>query len=362
MPPASARPDALHEAAECGFAGSPLPVAAIDLDGARLLDLNAAAAALYGGTRAELVGRPLAELLAPPDAAGEPGADALALFVQRATEPLASAFECRHRRPDGSAWLAELRIVRLEPGPPRRLLCTLQDVSAQREDAQALHRLEQRYRLAARIGRSAAWELWPVEGRIFYDASLSRLMGYEPEDLGEQLSGWRETIPEEARAAVRAALQALVEGRSKGYSIEHPVRRKDCSIGWVHVQGERVSAPGEKPLRVVGSTVDITERKRFERDLELTQFAVDHSADAIYWVNDEGIAVRANEQAARSLGLDLQALVGRPVWSFDVDLSAERWQPLIERLQRRGTNVFEARHRRSESSILPVHETMSRNP
>lgn len=96
-------------------------------------------------------------------------------------------------------------------------------------------------------------------------------------------------------------MQAVIDGHTGSYQVEHPVRRKDGTVGWVHVQGERVSAPGETPLRIVGSTVDITERKRFERQLQLTQFAVDHSPNAIFWIDGQGRVVRGNEQAARSL-------------------------------------------------------------
>ncbi len=333
------------------FASSPLPVVEVDLDAGRLVGGNAAAAALHGMAADALAGRSIAELSRPETADR-------AVFAERALGAT-GAFGWRHRRADGTAWDAEWRAIRLAATPPRRGLFALADVSATRRAEQALH---QRYELAARIGHAAAWEIRPVEGRILFDANLTRLLGYEAHELSEDLADWVGTVPEWARDQVAAALRAVAEGRSDHYTLEHPVVRKDGTLGWVFVQGERVSAPGETPLRVVGSSVDITARKRVERQLELTQFAIDHSPDAAFWIDGRGRVARCNEQACRSLGLRDDELVGRPIWSFDPDFKPEDWGPLLRRLQHEGGVVFETRHRRADGCVFPVEITASHIP
>jgi PAS domain S-box-containing protein len=136
----------------------------------------------------------------------------------------------------------------------------LRDISERKAAEAALRKSEERYTLAAQIGRSGVWEMWPAEGRIFCDHSLPRLLGYEPDELGEDLADWYKTIPDEARPRLVAALTDVVEGRTDQYVIEHPVWRKDGSMGWLYVKSQRVSAPGETPVRLVGSSLDITER------------------------------------------------------------------------------------------------------
>jgi len=139
------------------------------------------------------------------------------------------------------------------------LWTVLRDISDRKRIEQALSRSEQRYTLAARVGRSAAWEMWPLEGKAFSDENLAKLLGYELEELGENLAAWMQTIPEEARAAVAEAMQPVIDGRTDTYQVEHPVLRKDGSRGWVRVRGQRVTPPGEEPLRIVGSSLDITD-------------------------------------------------------------------------------------------------------
>ena len=357
--PASHDSTAAHaDPARCGFDGSPLPVAALDLDSGLLVYVNDAAAALYGLAREQLVGRPLAEVSSPHSGAG----DVREAFAALAVAPGCTAFGWGQRRPDGTPWQAEVRVVRVQPGPPRLLLFTLQDVTAQWRAELARQQLVRHPELATRLGRPVHWEIWPVEGRIFFDPELPLLMGYGPSELGENLADWVATVPESDRGRIAGMLQAVIESRSDRYAIEHPVVRRDGSIGWVYVHGERVGMPGEVPLRVVGSTVDITARKRFERELELSQFAVEHSPNAMFWIDGHGRVARANEQACRSLGLSLDELKGRPVWSFDPDFGAEDWAPMLVELQRHGSVVFETRHRRANGSSFPVEITASHVP
>ena len=68
------------------------------------------------------------------------------------------------------------------------------------------------------------------------------------------------------------------------------------------------SATGE-PLRVVGVTMDITERKRAERSYN-TQL-LNSTADGIFGLDAEGIATFVNASAARMFGWTADELVGK---------------------------------------------------
>lgn len=178
----------------------------------------------------------------------------------QANVPGVNRFEHRIVTAQGVRHVEQRANVELdERGQLVRIIGTTMDITERVLASEALRRSEQRYALAARIGRSAAWEMWPLEGKAFSDANHARLLGYELEELGEDLAKWMATVPEDARAQLAAAMQPVIDGRSDRYEVEHPVRRKDGSIGWFLVHAQRVSAPGEVPLRLVGSSLDITE-------------------------------------------------------------------------------------------------------
>jgi PAS domain S-box-containing protein len=149
-------------------------------------------------------------------------------------------------------------------------------------------------------------------------------------------------------------MQAVIDGRSDTYIIEHPVLRKDGSLGWVYVHGRRVSAPGEKPLRLVGSSVDVSERKQAEDSLRLTQFAVDHSSDNMFWIDTDGRVVRSNEAACRNLGYTPEEIVGMPIWELDADFTVQDWDKSLRALRRKHATRMESRQLRKDGSTFPV--------
>jgi PAS domain S-box-containing protein len=247
-----------------------------------------------------------------------------------------------------------------EDGRPLRSIGTVQDVTENKLASEAIRKSEERYTLAARIGRSGAWEMWPRDGKIFFDENLPRLLGYEKGELSEDLADWVDTVPESARDKVQTAMQAVLDGHSDHYTIEHPVVRKDGSIGWVYIQGQVVSQPDEKPLRLVGSSVDITERRQAEEALRLTQFSLDHAPEGVFWMQEDGTVSYVNIEGCRSLGYSQEELIGLHVWDFDPDFSPERWPEQWKKMRQAGHHTFETSHRSKDGKSHPVEISVVR--
>ena len=143
---------------------------------------------------------------------------------------------------------------------PTRLFGVTADVTELRD-------LGRRYAQAARIGESAAWEIWPNEGRLQVDANLAWLTGDTPDTLPASLSDWLARLPEDDAEAFLAALTAVARGEIDTLKLDHRIQRRDGSTGWLHAQGQRISGPDERPVCVLGSWVDITEHKLAETQL-----------------------------------------------------------------------------------------------
>jgi PAS domain S-box-containing protein len=263
-------------------------------------------------------------------------------------------FESRHRRKDGSFYPVEVRLQFASEATRPVFFAVILDLTERNQSLEALRKSEERYMLAAQIGHSGAWEIWPKEGKILFDGNLTRLLGYEEHELSENLADWIATVPEYVRDKVSSAMQAVIDGRSDSYLVEHPVCRKDGSIGWVFVQGQLVSDPDAANLRLVGSSVDITERKRAEEALQLTQFSLDHAPESVFWIQQDGSMSYVNEEACRSLGYSREELIGLHVWDIDPDFLEEQWPAQWESTRRMEQKTFERRHREKCGRIHPV--------
>ncbi|MBT0961465.1 PAS domain-containing protein [Denitromonas iodatirespirans] len=174
-------------------------------------------------------------------------------------------------------------------------------------DVTELRDMGRRYALAARIGEAAAWEIWPNEGRLVVDANLALLTGDPPDALPGTLSTWLSRLPDDDAAAFLAALERIAKGDTHTLKLDHRVLRRDGRTAWLHVQGQRVSGPGETPLRILGSSVDITEQKHAEsllRDSEARFRALTTVAPVgIYHADAAGELLYANARWSALSGL-----------------------------------------------------------
>ena len=69
--------------------------------------------------------------------------------------------------------------------------------------------------------------------------------------------------------------------------------------------------------------------------LELTQFALDHSADAAIWINPDGSLVYVNESICQSLGYSRGELIRMSVHDIDPDFPGDRWPQHWQELKER---------------------------
>lgn len=147
---------------------------------------------------------------------------------------------------------------------------TLQDVTDQVHNEQELRRSEERYTLAARYGRMAVWEVFPKEGKIISDANMKALMGLPDDAPALTISDLAATVHEDDLEHVSQALSDVLEGRSDHFSIEHRTRKADGTVSWLRDQGYVASKPSE-PMRIVGTTLDVSEQKEAEEQLQQAQ-------------------------------------------------------------------------------------------
>jgi PAS domain S-box-containing protein len=99
---------------------------------------------------------------------------------------------------------------------------------------------------------------------------------------------------------------------------------------------------------------DITERKRIEEDLLVTQFSVDSSADSIFWVRPDGSISYSNKAACELLGYSCEDLLRLKVFDFGPDYQGAAWQEHWEALRKYGFLRFETYLVRKDGLRLPV--------
>jgi PAS domain S-box-containing protein len=209
----------------------------------------------------DMVGRPATEFIHPEDLPEvERNFEAC---IMRPGASSCMGMRLRHR--DGSWREVEVqsRVVQNGAEAPVAIVNT-HDVTAARRVEQALRESEERYRLVARATNSAIRDWNVVTGRCTWNGSSNILLRYAADEIGTSVDWWYERIHPQDREQVINGIQAAIDGVGESWSEEYRFLRGDG----VHatVLDCCYIARNERgiPVRVLGSLVDVTERKRSE--------------------------------------------------------------------------------------------------
>ena len=150
-------------------------------------------------------------------------------------------------------------------GAPQRLIGMNRDVTDQRAAESALRESEQRWKFALEGAGDGVWDWDIAAGTVDYSARWLEMLGLREDEVEPAPeSGWSRVHPQDL-PRLRAALQAHLEGRTRVYSGEMRMRRKDGSWKWFMDRGIVTARDLDgRPLRMVGVHTDLTERKQAE--------------------------------------------------------------------------------------------------
>jgi len=160
---------------------------------------------------------------------------------------------------------------------------------------------EERLALALWATDLGMWD-WNVKtNAVVYDQRGAQMLGYAPDTAERNLQVWQDLIHPEDRPSVMKALNDHVyEHRSPHYEVEHRLRTADGDYRWISARGRVVEwAADGSAARVIGTSWDITDRKRVEEQMHRQQAELAH---VLRLQTIEGIAAELAHEINQPLG------------------------------------------------------------
>jgi two-component system sensor histidine kinase UhpB len=263
----------------------------------------------------ELVGRKAADLVHPDDTARLLEAHRAALrdpwSAQRGVE-----FRCRHR--DGTWRVLEAlgSALQYRSAGPQAVL-TLRDVTDRRRAETALRDSEERLRLTLDAGKCGIWDWDIATNQVTWSERVYELHGLTPETFGGRVEDFTAVVHPDDRPLVSEAVRrALEEGAD--YGIEFRVIQPATGeLRWVWTNGRVLFGEDGAPRRMLGATLDTTERREAEDTLRASLKELRLLARRLNEVREEELTRVSREihdelgHALTVLRLDLGWLVPR---------------------------------------------------
>ncbi len=213
-----------------------------------------------------------------------------------------------------------------EQGLPCRFMGTHTDISERKATELALARERQRLAEAQAVAQMGSWEWNVVSGELWWSSETYRIFGLRQGELEPSYETFLGRIHPEDRERVQAALSSSLEQRTP-YLVEHRVLRPDGSERIVQERGVLQWDEAGKPQSMLGTTQDITARKRGEEAMAESEARyrslVTAMAEGVVVQDARGRITFCNDAACDQLGLSREQMLG--LESVD-----PRWQTVRE--------------------------------
>lgn len=209
-------------------------------------------------------------------------------------------------------------------------------------DRQAeLRESEERLRLALDAAQMGTWT-WHIEsGAVSWSDEIEQMFGFPKGGFNGRYETYLSLVHPEDLAGVQAAIAHSLAPGGDDYFIEHRLMHRNGAVRWLEARGRVFRSPAGAPLRMTGTVVDITDRKRAEQSLleqeERFRKVFQTSPVAIVVTTlEEGRIVDANAAYWELSRLSPETALGRTTFELLTGLSFEaRARFILELLEKK---------------------------
>ncbi|MGZ5015695.1 MAG: PAS domain S-box protein [Methylobacter sp.] len=276
---------------------------------AGFVQINEAACKMLGYTRDELLSMRIFDI--DPDFGPEQWQQ---FKNSRHDGTLSMTLETHHKTKDGRIFPVEVSANHIDYQGQNYDMALVRDITERKRVEEAIQRSQTLLKEAQRIAHIGSWEVDMVNGVLTWSDETFRIWEIDKAHFGATIDAFLETVHPEDRENVAHAYSHSVNNKTL-YQIEHRLLFPDGRVKYIAERGEPFYDADGKPLRFVGTALDITERKQMEaavrqREQEF-RVLVEYSPDPIFRYDKECRRTYANPAVERLTGKSAASLRNR---------------------------------------------------
>jgi PAS domain S-box-containing protein len=212
------------------------------------------------------------------------------------------------------------------------------DIDEGKKAEDQLRRSEAYLAEAQRISHTGSWALSPATTNILYwSDECYRIWGFDPvQGLPNRETVWRRIHPDDRGRVLDEAQEALRQ--KKDYTIEFRIVLPDGTGKYLEAIAHHLFSEDGELLQVVGTNVDLTERKRAEEALRESEGKFrDYAETASDWFWEIGPDYKCTLLTENAFGSTAADRIGTTCWAraLDLETEPEKWRRVWETLDAR---------------------------
>jgi PAS domain S-box-containing protein len=284
--------------------------------------VNEKAAATFGRTPDQLIGKHIWTEF--PEGVGQPFYHA----YHKAMETQ-QAINIEEYYPPYDRWFEN----RIYPSPDG-LTIFFHDVTDRKQAELALQAAHRDLRRILRAANVGLWD-WDLRtNAVYFSPEWKAQLGYEDHEIPNQFSEWETRVHPDDLEAALAAVKGFIENPRPDFANEFRLRHRDGSWRHILAQASLEFDENGKPNRMLGSHIDITERRRMDEQLQrsehLLRLFVEYSPAAIAMFNRDMEYIVASRRYLIDYDLGEQDVTGRSHYEVFPEMP-DRWKQIHRR-------------------------------
>lgn len=211
------------------------------------------------------------------------------------------------------------------------------DVTESKLAEAALAKISERLELATHAANIGIWDWNIAENKLIWDDRMYHLYGLKKSNMPGAYEAWLSGVHPDDRELCDEIVREAVKGNQE-YDTEFRIIWPDGSIHWLKATGQVFFDENKNPLRMVGVNYDITERKKAEEALRISEASYrnifESAVIGIYRTTPDGKILMANSTLIKLLGFDsFEDLAQRnlEVEGFEKDEQRKEFREKIEK-------------------------------
>jgi PAS domain S-box-containing protein len=299
------------------------------LDEKGFFDCNEATLRLFGcASREEFCSRHPGDFSPPTQPDGTDSISYAENNIAVALKEGSKRFEHLHRRLDGTDFPAEVLLDAMELGGKKVLQARVYDITDRKQAERKLRELGQAIEKSPE-GIAVA----DLDGRhVFVNPAWAKMHGYQVADLMGKPIAILDT--HEGRNNLPKIIEEIKKNSSWRGEIQRV--RKDGSSFPAIMTSSMVTDVKDKPIGIVGTCIDITERKQAEKALAESEQRfrniTESMSDWIWEVDSKGVYTYVSSNVESILGYEEDEIIGRTPFDFMTPKEAERVGQLFQQI------------------------------
>lgn len=182
----------------------------------------------------------------------------------------------------------------------------------QRKKAEnALRENERILKIGAEIVHLGIWEWEISSGEERWSDEQFRIFGHEPGAVKPVYDLFVQAIAAEDRPMVLTAVEKALADPAYTYDIECRIIAADGKIKYIRCQGEVVRDSAGRPVRMIGTVLDISQRRQAEEQLKIWGELFNNSGEAMLITDATPKILGINHEFTRLTGYDATEVIGK---------------------------------------------------